>query len=94
MYTFIHPTKSGGTSIADYFKIHYSKYILGNNHDNKCTDTNNPIIVVRDVESRFLSMYKYCKHGSEKLKRVNKKNKKMESLLDFVHMLKTNKQKL
>ena len=63
-YTFIHPTKAGGTAVERYFKKHYSKYITGFGHATKCTNTNNPIIIVRDVKSRFLSMYKYWKHGA------------------------------
>jgi len=35
-YTFVHPTKSGGTSIADYFTDHYNDYINNAGHcDNK-----------------------------------------------------------
>ena len=90
-YTFIHPTKSGGTSIDEYFIKHYKDFINNSScHKNTCNDNNNSIIVVRDVQSRFLSMYKYWKNGSEKWKRV----KKDASLLDFITLLKTNKKKL
>jgi hypothetical protein len=92
-YTFIHPTKSGGTSVADYFEKNYKDYIKGNNHANKCNNNNNPIIIVRDVKSRFLSMYKYWKNGSE-LYRDNKKNNNNISILQFIELLKSNKKQL
>lgn len=63
-YTFIHPTKTGGTACEKYFKEHYSQYITSNCHDNLCTNTNRPIIIVRDVLDRFVSMYKYWKYGA------------------------------
>jgi hypothetical protein len=93
-YTFIHPTKSGGIAIDEYFTEHYREYISDSKlHKNKCTDTNNSIIVVRDVESRFLSMYKYWKYGSDRWKREKKELKNI-SLIDFINLLKTNKRKL
>lgn len=93
-YTFIHPTKSGGIAVDEYFTEHYKEYISDSKlHKNKCTDTNNSIIVVRDVESRFLSMYKYWKYGSDRWKR-DKKELKNISLIDFINLLKTNKKKL
>lgn len=92
-YTFIHPTKSGGTSVEDYFEKNYKDYIKGNGHGNKCNNNNNPIIIVRDVKSRFLSMYKYWKNGSE-LFSDNKKNNSNVSLLQLVELLKSNKKQL
>lgn len=93
-YTFIHPTKSGGIAIDEYFTAHYKEFISDSKlHKNNCTDTNNSIIVVRDVESRFLSMYKYWKYGSDRWKREKKELKNI-SLIDFINLLKTNKQKL
>jgi hypothetical protein len=65
VYTFIHPTKSGGTALEQYFDKYYQKNIdISGGHEVKCSNTNNPIIVVRDVKTRFYSMYKYWKNGA------------------------------
>lgn len=97
-HTFIHSTKSGGTAIESYFLNYYNEYITGSGHVNKCTNNNNPIIVVRDVKSRFLSMYKYWKNGAidSKYKRsIEFKNKNKDiTILDFINILKTNKHQL
>jgi hypothetical protein len=97
-YTFIHPTKTGGTALEQYFKKNYNTYIKGIGHGTICTNTNNPIIVVRDVKSRFYSMYTYWKNGATSGKfRRNKmwieKNKSI-TIIDFINILKTNKKKL
>lgn len=96
-YTFIHPTKTGGTSVELFFKEHYSDYIVGEGHGNICTNENNPIIIVRDVKSRFFSMYKYWKNGAKdtKFKRSRKwiEEHKNVTILDFIHMLKSKKRK-
>lgn len=63
-YTFIHPTKTGGTACEIYFKRNYSQYIIGEGHYNVCRNDNNPIILVRPVEDRFISMYRYWKYGA------------------------------
>jgi len=66
-FTFVHPTKCGGTSIAKILKNYYSNFfIVVNEHKTLCYDNNNPIILVRDPVDRFKSMYKYWKYGSEK----------------------------
>lgn len=89
VYTFIHPTKSGGTAVENYFREHYRDHIQGMGHDNTCTNTNNPIIVVRDVKDRLLSMYKYWKGGSEIFKRDTEwqNTYKNTTILDFITML-------
>jgi len=97
-YTFIHPTKSGGTAIEKYLAEHYSEYITGFWlwHNNKCTNDNNSIMVVRDIKSRFLSMYKYWKNGSTNYNHTDdwKEKYKNVSILDFINILKTNKNQL
>jgi len=91
-YTFIHPTKCGGTSCELFFKEHYSNYITGFSHGNLCTNDNNPIIIIRDVYTRFFSMFKYWKYGSIDTK--NKRNtnftiiNKDKNIIDFINLLK------
>ena len=98
-YTFIHPTKSGGTAIQRYFKKYYQYYIAGpDNHKHKCKNDNNPIIIVRDVKSRFISIFNYWKNGAidTSFKRNNNfinKNKDI-TVLDFISILKSDKTKL
>ena len=97
-YTFIHPTKCGGTACEECFKQYYNQYIVGWGHNNICSNSNNPIIIVRDVKSRFISMFKYWKSGSINWSFQRNKNfineNKDSSILDFILILKTNKKKL
>ncbi len=63
-YIFIHPTKCGGTAVANYFRDYYSDFIVGGHeHTTKCNNDNS-IIIVREPYDRFLSMYHYWKNGS------------------------------
>ncbi len=64
IYTFIHPTKTGGTALENYFSKNYCNYITGKGHLNKCNSCNNPIIIIRDPLERVISMYKYWKNGA------------------------------
>jgi len=90
-YTFIHPTKSGGTAIENYFEKHYSDYISGIGHENICSNNNSPIIVVRDVKSRFFSMFKFWKNGAidTSFKRNDEFKKKYEyfTIFDFIYLV-------
>ena len=91
-YTFIHPTKSGGTSLGKYFKKNYSIYIQPSHaHKEVCTNKNKPIIVIRDVKTRFFSMYKYWKNGSEKRIRTEylQDRNKNKTIFDFIDFIKT-----
>jgi hypothetical protein len=95
-YTFIHPTKTGGTACETFFQEHYSEFIKGSGHDNKCTNENNPIIIIRDPIDRFISMYKYWKYGSldiDKFKRsvLFLQNYNNYTIKDFIQLIK-NKQ--
>jgi len=96
IYTFIHPTKTGGTACETFFNDHYSEFIKGTGHDNKCMNNNNPIVIIRDPIDRFISMYKYWKYGSldiDKYKRndVFLKNYNDYTIKDFIQLIK-NKQ--
>jgi len=96
IYTFIHPTKTGGTACERFFEENYSKFIKGRGHDNKCTNNNNPIIIIRDPIDRFISMYKYWKYGSldiDKFKRnsVFLQNYNQYTIKDFIRLIR-NKQ--
>ena len=81
---------------------YYNEYITvdsaGLAHLNTCTNDNNPIIIVRDVRSRFLSMYKYWKNGAidtDYKYSYDMKNKNADvSILEFIHKLKNNKSDL
>jgi len=99
MYTFIHPTKSGGTALEQYFDKYYQKNIdISGGHEVKCSNTNNPIIVVRDVKTRFYSMYKYWKNGAidglwkRSLDEIQQN--KNTSIFDFINILLNNNKKL
>ena len=63
-YTFIHPTKTGGTALEQYFSKNYRNHISGSGHSNKCNSCDNPIIIIRDPIERIISMYKYWKNGA------------------------------
>jgi hypothetical protein len=96
-YTLIHVTKSGVSAIYPFLNKYYDNHFVdGNNHKTMCTNENNPIIIVRDVHSRFLSMFKYWKNGSHIFKRSKEftKNYKNATILDYIYFLKNNDDKL
>lgn len=97
-YTFIRPTKTGSTAIKEYFKEHYKEYItVEDSHTKRCSNSNNPIIVVRGVKSRFISMYKYWKNlsadNNNRGLTFTEKHKDI-TILDFINIIKTNKEYL
>lgn len=96
IYTFIHPTKTGGTACDSFFKEHYSEFIKeAECHKAICRNDNNPIILIRDPIDRFISMYKYWKNGSEKYKRNDefKNNYKDYTIKDYIYLIKNGKKK-
>ena len=98
-YTFIHPTKNGGTACETFFHQLYPEYISGRGHDNLCTNDNNPIIIVRDPLSRFVSMYNYWKHGSQDMQDYQRTNDFIErhkdvSIMEFTDFVRTNDPRL
>ena len=90
-YTFIHPTKCGGTALELHFQKYYSSYIHGTGHNNIASSRNNPIIVIRDPIDRIISMYKYWKNGATdtKYKRDNQWLEKTAdiSISEFIDMI-------
>lgn len=96
MYTFVHVTKTGGTSIAKYFEKHLSDYIdFSFDHDRICLSDNNPIIIIREPIDRFISMYKYWIKGSEMYTPRDKsyivKTRNSTSIKHFITFLKNEK---
>jgi len=90
-FTFVHPTKCGGTSIAKILKNNYSNFFtVVNEHKTLCYDKNNPIILVRDPVDRFKSMYKYWKYGSEKYIKNSKfiNYTKNITIKDYINLIK------
>jgi hypothetical protein len=97
-FTFVHPTKCGGTSINSILRKYYSNYFIVESqnkndvHKTVCKDNNNPIILVRDPVDRFKSMYKYWKYGS---KEYNQRSAKYKSYIQnmnikhYIHLIKT-----
>lgn len=92
MYTFVHPTKAGGTAVERFFRDHYSSYIAGKGHSHTCKNSTNPILIIRDVKSRFLSMYNYWKNGASDTHYTRSDDWKCQhenvSILDFIQLLK------
>ena len=91
-FTFVHPTKCGGTSIAEILRNNYSKFFtVVYEHKTLCYDRNNPIILVRDPVDRFKSMYKYWKYGSEKYGnnlKIKNYNKNNITIKDYINLIK------
>jgi hypothetical protein len=79
-----------------FFRNYYSEFINGEGHDNKCTNYNNPIIIIRDPIDRFISMYKYWKGGScdmynYKRSKVFVQNYHNYTIKDFIKLIKNNR---
>jgi hypothetical protein len=63
-FLFIHPTKVGGSAFIKYTEKYYPNYFEYKGHDFKTSNSENPILFIRDPYDRFCSMYKYWKYGS------------------------------
>jgi len=61
-----------------------------NPHGTVCSDVKNPIVIIRDTESRFYSMYKYWKSGSLIWSRSAEQlaRSKNQSVMNFINLLK------
>lgn len=90
-YSLIHVPKTGGCALSQILTKNYPRYFVSETHMIKCHHRENPIIVVRDVFSRFLSIFNYWKNGSlgreSRDKTFINKNKNI-NILDFITMLK------
>jgi hypothetical protein len=93
-FSFIHPTKCGGTAVEIFLLKNYSKYfIMQTHHLLKCNNYNNPIIIIRDPIERFISLFKYWKYGSEIFIRdkIFLEKYKNISIKEFISLIKENK---
>jgi len=92
-YLFVHPTKTGGTSVELYFTKNYSRYIKGQGHQNRCADSEQPIIVFRNPYDRFNSMFRYWKFGSNRytLGKEKLNERAQYDINDFAGFIKNNK---
>jgi hypothetical protein len=93
-FSFIHPTKCGGTAVENFLLENYSKYfVMQTHHKLCCTNYNNPIIIIRDPIERFISLFNYWKYGSEIFIRDKfflEKNKNI-TIKEFISLMKENK---
>jgi len=93
-FSFIHPTKCGGTAVEIFLLENYSKYfVMQTHHKLCCTNYNNPIIIIRDPIERFISLFNYWKYGSEIFIRDKfflEKNKNI-TIKEFISLMKENK---
>ena len=95
-FSFIHPTKCGGTAVENFLLKHYSKYFnIKSHHTLTCNNYNNSIIIIRDPIERFISLFKYWKYGSEIFIRDNLflekyKNISIKNFISFITENKTN----
>ena len=95
IFTFIHPTKCGGTAIEIYINSYYKNNFINNGHTNVCTKENNPIIVIREPYDRFISIFNYWKNGAKSGLFVRSEEFKKKygnyTIKDFIKLLQENK---
>lgn len=91
MHTFVHPTKTGGTTLEQYFKKYHYKKIRGVGHIHTCANSQNPIVIIRDPMERFVSIYKYWRNGATDGKYTREPDWiSINTISDFIEKLKSN----
>lgn len=96
VYTFIHIPKCGGTAVENYFLRYYSDRITGTTHKWVASETNNPIVILRNPVDRFISLYHYWKNGSHGR---NSRNQDFTqrygdfTIKDFIQLIKDRKER-
>ena len=94
MYTFIHPTKTGGTFIGNILNKHFynifNKDSVFGNHSHliRCSNTIKSVVTIRNPINRFISMYNYWKNGSEL--NFQTESSKNITIKEFINMIKQN----
>ena len=84
-FQFVHVCKSGGTVFGAYLSRHFPSRFVCGDHDVKCRKDRVNIIIVRDVEDRFISSFKYWCQGSELYGEKNRNQ--TQTLEDYVEMV-------
>lgn len=65
MYHFVHPTKTGGTTVEQFLSTCDSGVVhSGRGHDIRCEDVDKSIVLIRDPYIRAESVFRYWKFGS------------------------------
>jgi hypothetical protein len=88
MYQFIHVPKTGGIALQSFLIKHYRYDLILNcsvEHETCCTTYLNSIITIREPLDRFISMYRFWKNGSEKMKQSNQ-----GTIKEYINYIKTN----
>lgn len=84
---FVHPTKTGGTTVEEFFQKHYKDYITGRDHGLRCGDYLNPVVIFREPYQRILSIYKYFEYGSKDIEKYRPKKQRGFTFDQFLDLL-------
>jgi hypothetical protein len=90
MYQFVHVPKTGGLALQSFLIKHYRwdlELKCSVEHDVICTPWRDSIIIIREPVSRFMSMYRFWKNGSDKMR---PQNEHKETIKEYIELIKTN----